>query len=267
MKRILFCQHGSVDGPGLVREEVLAAGGSLDVWNAWSGENPPDVLAYEALVLGGGGQSAWDDAAHPHLAVEVGMIRSMLRNDKPVLGLCLGAQLLARALGARLWRAAQREIGFFPVTLCGDGIADECAAAFPPVFQAAHWHSDHFDLPMGAVSLASSVLTPTQIFRAGRGVYGCQFHPEMTPGLFQVLAEDGREDLAGEDIEMLLRESQEVLPVLEPAAREFFRRWLSTMDGGSLPSAAPPRHSCSIHCAQDSSKTLGTPSFEQTRIV
>lgn len=230
MKRLLFCQHGPVDGPGLVSKAVLAAGGTLDVWNAWVGGAPPDIRAYDALVLGGGGQSAWDDAAHPHLSVEVGMIESMLEHEKPVLGLCLGAQLLARALGARLWRSPQREIGFLPVTLSADGISDACTAAFPPVFQAAHWHSDHFDLPTGAVSLASSVLTPTQIFRAGRGVYGFQFHPEMTPGLFFELAEDGREDLAGEDIEALVRESQKILPMLEPAVANFFGRWLSTIE-------------------------------------
>jgi len=228
MKRVLFVQHGEVDKPGLLAAVLEEMGVELVVAHNYGGGVVDfQVEEFDGLALGGGGQSAWDMERYPELEVECRWIREAVGAGMPVLGLCLGGQLIARVLGAEVRRARQKEIGFFPVTLTGEGVGDSLAGVFPVSFGAAHWHGDVFELPAGAVRLASSAMTPNQMFRAGGNVYGFQFHPEMTAGLFEELVRDEEEWFRGEGLDAagLVVEAGEVLPRLETAARGFFARW------------------------------------------
>jgi GMP synthase (glutamine-hydrolysing) len=228
MKRVLFIQHGSVDKPGLLAEELLRAGIEFENAHPYLDSALPENLHhFSGLALGGGGQSAWEIADHPYLEREAELVREATSRNIPVLGLCLGGQIIARALGAEVRRAASKEIGFFPVTMHPAAQDDPLAVLFPKTFPATHWHGDVFDLPPGAINLASTTATPHQMFRIGTSIYGFQFHPEMTPALFEELVRD-EEDwfrTEGLDAEALIREAAAALPKLEPAARAFFRAW------------------------------------------
>ncbi len=227
MKKVLFLQHGDVDKPGLLAETLSTEGIGLEIFHAWRDGDFPVLQEFHALALGGGGQSAWEVEEHPYLETECRMIREAFRLGIPVLGLCLGAQLIARALGAEVRRAARKEIGFFPVELHPAGISDPIVGALPARFPATHWHGDVFDIPGDAACLGASALTPHQILRRGTNALGFQFHLEMTPPLFEELVWDSEAFFRDEGLspEALIREAREVLPALEPSAREVFRRW------------------------------------------
>ena len=228
MKNVLFIQHGDVDKPGLVADVLADLGISLRVVHPYAGEAlPEDASQFDGLVLGGGGQSAYEVERFPYLESECALIRAALAFQKPILGLCLGGQLIAKALGAEVRRAEIKEIGFFSVTRALDAASDPLAVILPPVFGAAHWHGDVFEIPGGGVCLASTALTPNQMFRHGRSCYGFQFHLEMTPALFEELVWDSPDYLidSGLDPQDLIRQAREVLPSLEKYARAAFKKW------------------------------------------
>ena len=135
--------------------------------------------AYSGLILMGGPQSANDP--NPALGHEIQLIRGAVQRHKPILGICLGSQLIAKALGARVFRNSEKEIGWAAVHLTEDGVRDPLFSAIPNPSMFFHWHSETFDLPEGAVWLAYSDGCRHQAFRYSSNVYGIQFHPEITP--------------------------------------------------------------------------------------
>lgn len=171
-------QHVPFEGPGLIATALAAAGQELDVRRMDLGDPLPEPSAVAGLVVMGGPMGALDDVEHPYLASERALLAACVARRVPVLGVCLGAQLLAAALGARVYRGAAPEIGLGRVSLTE-------AARLDPVFSPAghtlpvlHWHADTFDLPDGAVLLASSGAYAHQAYRVGTA-YGLQFHVEI----------------------------------------------------------------------------------------
>ncbi len=227
MRKVLFIQHGDVDKPGLLGEALPEHGVGLEIFHAWRDGVFPCLEEFDGLALGGGGQSAWEVEKYPYLETECELVRTAMGQGIPVLGLCLGAQLLARATGAEVRRAERKEIGFFPIELNDAAFADVIVGALPPRFPATHWHGDVFEIPRCGVCLGSSALTPHQILRCGKNAIGFQFHLEMTPSLFEELVWDSEDFFrdCGISPEDLIAEAREVLPSIEPAAREVFRRW------------------------------------------
>jgi GMP synthase (glutamine-hydrolysing) len=134
---------------------------------------PPDLL-----VVLGGPIGAYEEDRYPFLRDELRLIEECLRRDAPVLGICLGAQLIARALGARVYPGPTKEIGYAPIALTDAGRASCLAPLASAEGMVLHWHSDTFDLPTGAVRLASTAVTENQAFSVGLSVLGLQFHIE-----------------------------------------------------------------------------------------
>ena len=167
---------------------VLSAAG-LDLRPFDLFESAPDGLPWNeaaGLVVLGGTMSANDGDRFPFLVAELDWIREAVRRQVPMLGICLGAQLLAKALGAAVFRNAQAEIGWYQVELLPDAAEDRLfrdRSARETVF---HWHGDTFDLPAGSVHLARSPLCRHQAFRYGAMAYGLQFHVEMAPELMEL---------------------------------------------------------------------------------
>ncbi|MGH2834249.1 MAG: type 1 glutamine amidotransferase, partial [Solirubrobacteraceae bacterium] len=179
-RKWLVIQHVPFEGPGLIAELALREGLSVEVCRVFEEACPTDSRELAGLVVMGGPMGVNDTSEHPHLTDELKLIQSALALQKPILGVCLGAQLLAHALGARVYPGESQEIGWGTVTLTLDGRSDPVlgapAAAVLPVF---HWHGETFDLPDGAVALARSERYANQAFGFGRCAYGFQFHVEV----------------------------------------------------------------------------------------
>ncbi|MDD2853020.1 MAG: type 1 glutamine amidotransferase [Desulfuromonadaceae bacterium] len=145
----------------------------------------PVLEHISALIVLGGAMGANDDARHPFLVGLKNLIRSVVAARIPYLGICLGGQLLAAALGAKVVSNRWEELGTLPVTLTSAGEEDHLFSGIAETFTTFQWHHDSFDIPAGAVLLASSALCPHQAFRAGNSAWGFQFHPEVTEAIIR----------------------------------------------------------------------------------
>ena len=182
-RRFVVIQHLAAEGPGLIGAVARNHGHSLDIRRMDRGDAVPAARTLEGLVVLGGTMAAYETAAHPYLAAEQRLLAEACTRDLPVLGVCLGAQLLAAALGARVFPGPAQEIGFGDVTLTADGTRDPILGPSGPVLPVFHWHGDTFELPAGATHLATSARYAQQAFRAGARAYGLQFHLELDRAL------------------------------------------------------------------------------------
>lgn len=176
-------QHVEYEGPGLITEELAARGRGYRVYRQDRGDGMPAPDAFIGLVVMGGPMGVYEAAQHPFLNDERELLRAAVARGVPVLGVCLGAQLLAAALGAAVTRGPAPEIGPGTVTLTPEGERDPVLGGHGDTLPVVHWHQDTFDLPAEAVWLARSELFPHQAFRVGTLAYGLQFHVEVNAAL------------------------------------------------------------------------------------
>ncbi len=177
--RVLVIENYPKTTLGLVGETLAEAGAELTLLRTHLGDPlPPSPQGFDALIMLGGAQDALDDANHSYLKDEAALARSFGDADKAVLGICLGAQILARGYGAENILGRPLEFGWHEVRATEAGRADPLLAEIRGAAPLFHWHVDTFTLPPGAVHLATSAQTPMQAFRIGRAVYGVQFHFE-----------------------------------------------------------------------------------------
>jgi GMP synthase (glutamine-hydrolysing) len=175
-QRVLIVLHQERSNPGRVAQELRRRGCELDIRRPSLGDPLPETMsAHDAAIIFGGPMSANDDL--PFIRAEMDWLSVPLKEEKPYLGICLGAQLLAKSLGARVYgREDQRcEVGYFPIRPTTDG-----AHLFDDPQYVYQWHREGFDLPAGAVQLARGDDFPVQAMRYGKSAYGIQFHPEHT---------------------------------------------------------------------------------------
>ena len=185
--KVLALTHGPSVGPGVFGAEVSAAGHELEVRDVAGGAAP--TTDADAILVFGGAMHPDQEERHPWLVDEQRFLAEVLARETPVLGVCLGAQLLAKAAGASVHPAAEPEVGWLPVELTGAAASDPVFAAAPARFEAFQWHHYTYGLPGGAIELAQSRAC-TQAFRLGAAV-GIQFHAEVTEAqVVQWLAED-----------------------------------------------------------------------------
>lgn len=188
-------QHVPFETPAHIADWAAARGHALSMVRAFAGDPFPDLRAVRALVVMGGPMSVNDDARLPWLAAEKRLLGAAMEAGLPVLGICLGAQLVASVAGARVYRHREKELGWFPVHATASGAAHP-RFALPAVFDAFHWHGETFDLPDGAVHLARSEACEQQAFAIGGRVLGIQCHLEMTPAAIGAMVEHAAADLA-----------------------------------------------------------------------
>lgn len=224
--------HDAHEGAGLIAEVLKEQGIAFRAVRLYDGEGlPRDTSDLEGLVVMGGPMNVNDSARFPFLLPENQLIEKVIAVGKPILGICLGAQLIAQALGARVFPNKKREVGWHPVSLTGAAQNDPHFSKLPSPLTVLQWHGDTFDLPDGAVQLARSSACENQAFRWGESTYALQFHLEATPSMLAQWcgSSDGRvyAKEAGESAETILAKTPTAFASLEPHARGFFARYAS----------------------------------------
>jgi GMP synthase (glutamine-hydrolysing) len=240
--RLLVLQHIDCEPPAAYGDELLARGIPADTVNLHAGEPLPDWRGYAGIIAMGGPMGTYDEDVHPWLAAEKRQIEQAVREGMPFWGVCLGAQLLAASLGARVYPGPQPEVGVLAVRLTPEASGDPVFGGAPAVFEALQWHGDTYELPQRAVRLAGSELYEQQAFVFQRA-YALQFHIEVSASLLSEwtavpeyaasLAAVPGPDPAAELLAQVRRAQDESVAL----ARSLFSRWLERVAGlGSAPS-------------------------------
>jgi len=220
MATALVLQHLEPEGPGLIGVVLRNAGVEVRIHRSdLDGEPSSDALdAADAVVVMGGTMDAHRDEGFPTRQAELALLRTAVEREVPVLGICLGAQLLAIAGGGTCFPGPHGpEVGWAPVRLSADAGGDPLLGRVEEPFVALHWHGDTFDLPPGAVHLASSDVYPNQAFRLGPAAWGLQFHLEADRSVVDAFASSALAD--GEDpavVEPIVAEADARLAALAP---------------------------------------------------
>jgi GMP synthase (glutamine-hydrolysing) len=225
---VLTIQHICCETPGKIEETLRARGFATERIQIFKGHRVPEEIGEAAgLVVMGGPMGVYEQGRYPFLRQEARLIEQALKNDTPILGICLGSQLLASVLGARVKRGEKKEIGWHPVGLTESAAADALWKGVASPFIAYHWHGDVFDLPGGSVSLASSDLTPCQAFRHGENAYGFLFHMEVTETIVRDMVRVFADELHADELdgEEILRGAKEHLHGLNQIGDTVFQRW------------------------------------------
>ena len=191
--RAHYLQHVPFEGLGSMESWLEAAGYTITVTRFFESAVLPAVAEIDLLVVMGGPMSVNDELDNPWLVAEKRFIRAVIDAGRPVLGVCLGAQLIASAMGARVYPNPVKEIGWFPVRDTAPAVAP--VFRFPPSVEVFHWHGETFDLPDGAVRLASSDGCLNQAFQVGDSVIGLQFHLETTSESAHAIISNCRDEL------------------------------------------------------------------------
>lgn len=233
---VIVLQHVACETLGLIAEVLAERRVEARYVRTFAGETvPPTLDGATGLIVMGGPMGVYESDRFPHLEDEKRLIQHAVEVRKPVLGICLGSQLIAAALGARVYAGPQKEIGWYPVTLSEAGTTDPLLAGVPKTFTAFVWHGDVFDVPKGATTLASTALTASQAFRYGTNVYAILFHMEVTStvvdGMLTTFADELRD--ARIDAAPIRRDVANNLESLQRIGKSVFARWADLL--GTLP--------------------------------
>lgn len=231
--RVLVIENCYGATMGALETALVEAGAEIDIRQVHAGEPlPASARTFDGLIILGGIQNALDDEKHPELALIAGLAKAFHAADKPVLGICLGAQIIARAFGGRNILGRPIEFGWHRVETNEAGRDDPVLSAMgegAPVFQ---WHNDTFELPPGAIHLARNDDTENQAFRLGRATYGFQFHFEADRKLVRQWCDVLADEIAGHTPDWALRHEAESArhgTIADAVGLDIARNWISLM--------------------------------------
>jgi GMP synthase-like glutamine amidotransferase len=219
--KVVILQHTDTDGPGTLGEYLLSVGTDVHTIKLYESENPPgEDTAMDAVISLGGPMHAWEDTEYPFLPQETRFLSHIIERKIPILGICLGAQLIARACGSHVHPADTQEIGWRSVSLTENGSKDPLFAGIHNELTVFQYHEDTFELPAEGRLLGSSSACRNQIFRLGNA-YGVQFHPEVHRGILEEWFSKR------EDREEVLNGYERVKEVFFDQNRKFYENFLS----------------------------------------
>jgi GMP synthase (glutamine-hydrolysing) len=236
MRSAIVLQHTPTEGPERAGALAVEQGFALDVRHVYRGDPvPADLAAGEVLIVMGGpmGVSDAGDPRFPYLAPELALLERAIARDRPVLGICLGSQLLARAAGARVYPAPRREVGWAPVRF--NGVEREPSLRGLRAEETMlHWHGDTFDLPAGAVHLAATSICPNQAFHIRNRAFGLQFHCELGADMIAAWVRDDADYVLGANGpgggERILADTQRFMPEAAQVGDRLLRNILATFN-------------------------------------
>jgi GMP synthase (glutamine-hydrolysing) len=234
MKRAIAIRHVAFEDLGALAPVLASRGYQIIYLDAGVDDlERVGVDAGDLLIVLGGPIGAYEEHIYPFIREELRLIEAALRGGLPTLGICLGAQLLAKALGARVYPGAAKEIGIAPIALTPQGLQSSLRHLTEDRL-VLHWHGDTFDLPRGVTLLASTDITATQAFAVGRKVLGLQFHLEAEAGGFErwLIGHAGELAAARIDIKVLRDQAQRLLPAISRAGADVLSAWLDRLDAG-----------------------------------
>ena len=213
--RAHFLQHVPFEGLGSIQDWLDKAGYSVTSTRFFESDDLPDPDAIDVLIVMGGPMSVNDETEFPWLVKEKTFVRAVMDRGTPVVGVCLGAQLIASSLGAVVKPGEEKEIGWFSINAEKHGSefsSRDDVFSFPETEEVFHWHGETFDLPAGAVRLASSSACLNQAFQWGERVIGLQFHLETTPQSAAAIVNNCREELeTGRAVSRYVQTETEIL--------------------------------------------------------
>lgn len=228
-RRCLVLRHLAFEGLGVFAETLEAEGYAVRIVDTPLGFTKIDPAEDDLLIVLGGPIGAYEADRYPFLADELALIAERLAQDRPILGICLGAQLIAQAAGAAVYRGPVKEIGYAPIDLADD----PAAAILAPLegMPVLHWHGDTFDLPDAATRLASTPAYANQAFKLGSAL-GLQFHPEVLPAEIDLWLVGHAAELAmaGIDPAIIRRDAQINRTALAIVGQTILRNWLATLE-------------------------------------
>jgi GMP synthase (glutamine-hydrolysing) len=229
---VLILQHVRAEPPGTIADALDDAGVSHRTVEIYRDDPVPDTLDADGLVVMGGPMGVADAGDRPHLSQEIPLIEQALHDERPVLGICLGSQLLAHVLGANVRSAPVKEIGWDEVMLTEGAADDSLFRGVHDPFTAFHWHGDVFALPDGATRLAHTTQTENQAFRYGDATYGLLFHLEVTPKTVAWMTSAFQDELAEEGLDgaAIRRAAMGYEDALLDTAGAVFGRWAGLVD-------------------------------------
>ncbi|TCT39577.1 glutamine amidotransferase [Martelella mediterranea] len=233
MKSAIAIRHVGFEDLGAFAPALRAAGYQIHYRDVGEQEfRMPDPLKTDLLIVLGGPIGAYENDTYPFLAEEIEILEQRLAANRPTLGICLGAQLIALAAGARVFPDRTKEIGFAPIRLTEAG-RSSCLAPFSEEPMTLHWHGDTFDLPSGAERLASTDLCENQAFTMGPNIIGFQFHPEVSAKGFEKWLIGHAAELAAAkvDVPQLRLAAARYGPELQRKGQATASAWLAGLDG------------------------------------
>ena len=175
-----YFQHNHFEDLGYIGDWAKSHNFTTSVTRFDLNPNLPSLEDFDWLVVMGGAMGVNDSDKYPWILKEIEFIKEVIRSGKTVIGVCLGSQLIASALGARVYKNAEPEMGFWPITFTADAQRDNVFRHFPANLTVMHFHFDTYELPEGAIAMAESTITPIEAFRFGNNVFALQFHSELT---------------------------------------------------------------------------------------
>jgi len=233
MSTVLVIRNDAKEGAGHLGSLLNTRGFDQKVLPGWEADygllRPTD---FSGLVVLGGAQGAYETDAYPYLSDEIRLIQSFIDAGLPVIGLCLGAQLLATTLGGEVKQNANKELGWHDIQLNAEGLADPLMAGHPESASAFHFHGDFFTTPPGCVNLASSDITHCQLFRFKENVYGFQYHVEVDQPLVEVMCLNNVEYMAanGTDAQSVVDQSAVFIDEYMRRSAAVLNSWIDKLE-------------------------------------
>lgn len=223
---VLIIKNIASEGPGTIEDYLRAIKAPYKIIDLWDNKKAPDLSDFSHLVVMGGPMAVYEMEKYAFLKEEALLIEKAIKSNLHVLGICLGAQMIAHVLGAKVYPGMTREIGWYQVKLTEEGLKDQVMSQLltedrkATIFQ---WHGDTFDIPDGAVRLASSELFENQAFRFSNGVYALQFHIEVTPDIIREWFKDDKTF----NLEETISEKGKLFQAYHRRAKNFYSKFFT----------------------------------------